>query len=350
MTKLLSIIIPMYNVAPYLERCIRSLQDQDIGSDNFEIICINDGSPDNSRDIVLRLRTEFANIVLIDQENQGVSRARNNGINSALGTYLLFVDPDDYVESHSFGRVLSIAKSKDAQVFFLGFSFLTETGAIRSTTIYSGYTNKIVKGTDAYSISRGNGLIDPDRMWAILFNRHFFDRNGLRFLPDVPYLEDGEFIARILCLADRCIFDDLLFYIRTTRRGSATNSNLFHSEKARKGFLLGVANLKQFQAEKGLDGIQREFMNQPILKFVLLVVTSSNSMGNLSILAESIKSLNRLSVKRVDLKGCNKLYRFYGNAYNASPWLAAFLLTVFPKVRYYYFNWKSQLRSLIGIK
>ena len=76
----LSIIIPMYNVAPYVERCIRSLEDQDIPRNEYELICINDGSPDNCREIVEQLQLEFSNIVLINQINQGVSVARNNGI------------------------------------------------------------------------------------------------------------------------------------------------------------------------------------------------------------------------------------------------------------------------------
>ena len=91
--KSLSIIIPIYNVAPYVERCIRSLEDQDIPKDDYEIICINDGSPDNCREIVEQLQQEFSNIILINQENQGVSMARNNGIDLSEGKYLLFVDP-----------------------------------------------------------------------------------------------------------------------------------------------------------------------------------------------------------------------------------------------------------------
>src|SRR5690606_24149359 len=93
----LSIIIPMYNVEPYIERCLSSLQDQDIPMEEYEIICINDGSPDNSREVVIRFQRQNKNIILIDQSNQGVSKARNNGINVARGKYLLFVDPDDYI-------------------------------------------------------------------------------------------------------------------------------------------------------------------------------------------------------------------------------------------------------------
>lgn len=86
--KRLSIIIPMYNVENYVERCIMSLENQDISKADYEIICINDGSPDDSRGVIVRLQEKFSNIVLIDQENRGVSNARNNGINAARGNTL----------------------------------------------------------------------------------------------------------------------------------------------------------------------------------------------------------------------------------------------------------------------
>ena len=88
----LSIILPIYNVAPYVEKCIRSLEDQDIPKDTYEIICVNDGSPDNSQQIVEKLQQEFSNIILINQKNQGVSVARNVGIEKARGnTFSLWI-------------------------------------------------------------------------------------------------------------------------------------------------------------------------------------------------------------------------------------------------------------------
>ena len=83
--KLLSVIIPIYKVEPYIERCLRSLLNQDLSKEDYEIICVNDGSPDNCREIVKRLQKEFENIILIDQENQGVSIARNKGADEEIG-------------------------------------------------------------------------------------------------------------------------------------------------------------------------------------------------------------------------------------------------------------------------
>ena len=115
--KKLSIIIPMYNVENFIERCLLSLVNQDISEDEFEIICVNDGSPDKSASIVELFQKDYDNIVLINQENQGVSCARNKGIDFAHGKFILFIDPDDYVQKNTFARVVREAEYSGAQVF-----------------------------------------------------------------------------------------------------------------------------------------------------------------------------------------------------------------------------------------
>ena len=330
--KRLSIIVPMYNVAPFVERCIRSLEDQDIPKEEYEIICVNDGSPDNCQEIVEGLKLEYPNIILINQENQGVSRARNNGIDCATGKYLLFIDPDDFVEARSFSRILKTAEDNGAKVSFLGYTFLNLDGTVRIKVFYEKEKGKIFSGTEGYFLARGDGRTDPDRMWAALFDREFMNSNSLLFLPDVPFLEDGELIARVLCLADRCIFDGNSLYQRTTRRGSATNSNLFHSERATKGFLTSANNLKLFQQRPDLSEQQQEFLNQPILKFILLTLNSSIGWTMFKKLLRSIKLLKYHKLYEVDLRGCRSPYYAYGKAYNLSPWLAVLYLILWPRI------------------
>jgi glycosyltransferase involved in cell wall biosynthesis len=332
----LSVIIPLYNVEPFVERCLRSLENQDIPPFDYEIICINDGSPDDSRGVVVRMQQEFDNIILIDQVNQGVSRARNNGIDKAVGQYLLFIDPDDYVDADSFAQILENAERQLAQISFLGFTFHNEDGCERKTVIYKEYKNKVYPGIEAYHLARGDGKTDPDRMWAVLYEEKFLNSNFLRYLPDMPYLEDGEFVARILCLAERCVFDGHSFYQRTTRIGSATNSELFHSVKATTGFFLAARNLKRFQQEQSLNENQREFLNQPIAKFVLLTVNSSIGWKERKKLVTTITTLKELGLKRIELEGCKRIYRMYGEAYNLSPYLAALALIFYPRVNSLY--------------
>lgn len=326
----LSIIIPVYNVEEYIEKCVISLEQQDIPQEEYEIIIINDGSPDNSREVILKLVNQFSNIVFIDQENKGVSLARNAGIDKATGKYLLFIDPDDYVERNSLSRILDTAHKYNAQVSFLGYRFLNADNTIRKDVLFAELQGRIYTGINIYPLSRGDGTVDPDRAWAILFERDFINKHQLRMLPGVPYLEDGEFLARLLCLTERSILDGNIFYYRTTRHGSATNSSLFYSEKAINGFFIAASNLKSFKNSHQLNKEQEYFLNRPIIKFTLLIIQACITNG-FSKKYNSVKERLKITgLNKVDTKGCSGFYYKYGTIYNISPIL-------------FYFFWKGRL-------
>ena len=190
----LSIIIPAYKVADYIEKCIRSLEDQDIPKSDYEIIVTNDGSPDNSKEIVEKLQQEFNNIMLINQENQGVSMARNNGIAIAKGKYILPIDPDDYVVPNTFKRVLSKADQNDLDVLYLGFEIFDADEKSIWKTDYAIHDTIIYSGVEGYFEARGFEVKDPDRSWAILFKKEMLNKFDITYPKDVPYLEDGLFL------------------------------------------------------------------------------------------------------------------------------------------------------------
>lgn len=334
--KLLSVIIPVYNVEPYVERCIRSIENQDIPHYDYEIVCINDGSQDKSRGIVAGLLNEFDNIILIDQENQGVSRARNRGIERSNGRYLLFIDADDYVYENSFARMIRNAEEQEAEVSFLSCTILDNEGSVGKLISYQNDISKRYEGIEAYFIARGDGSTDPDRMTGVLFKRNFLNNHNLLYLPDVPYLEDGEFIARILCLAKICIFDKDFYLYGTTRPDSASSSQNFNSIKATNGFLLAAVNLKKFQREINLNERQREFLNQPIAKYVLLAINSSISWRSLGRLVFIVKSLKKSGFRRISLEACDHNYHRLGKLYNLSPYLGALALITYPRINRFY--------------
>jgi glycosyltransferase involved in cell wall biosynthesis len=328
----LSIILPVYNVEPYIERCLLSLEKQDIPTQAYEIICINDGSPDHSRDIILQMAERFSNIRLIEQENKGVSSARNKGIENARGEYLIFIDPDDYVIENRFSSILTTANKNNADVCFLGFTFLDEKGNIQNETSYSSLQSCVFKGTDAYFLSRGNGKCDPDRLWAILIRRSLMTQHSLKYLSNVPYLEDGELVTRILALAEKCVFDPQSFYQRTSRPGSATHSRLFYSQAATDGFIRSAIHLRDFKRNEKLDQIQIDFLDQPILKFVLLSLSSSMENRVTKKLKDTIRKLRKEGFKKINARHCHAHYRLYGNLFNLSPYMAAMVLFLVPRM------------------
>lgn len=113
MTKV-SIIVPVYNVENYLERCLQSLVKQTLK--DIEIICINDGSTDNSKNILEQYAKEDNRIILINQENSGVSKARNKGLELAKGEYIGFIDSDDWVDLNFFEELYNKAKSTNSDI------------------------------------------------------------------------------------------------------------------------------------------------------------------------------------------------------------------------------------------
>ena len=107
----LSFIVPFYNVEPYIEECIRSLYNQDIPQEEYEVICVDDCSPDGSRAIVERLQKEYPTLkLLIHTENKRQGGARNTGMKVAQGIYIWFMDSDDYIKPNCLKDLLERAE------------------------------------------------------------------------------------------------------------------------------------------------------------------------------------------------------------------------------------------------
>lgn len=112
----LSIIIPMYKVEQYIEKCLLSTQKQDIEKSEYEIVAVNDGSPDGSLDIAQKLASQYDNIHVYSKENGGLSSARNYGISKSRGEYIFFLDSDDWIDENCLGELLAQIKKEDPDV------------------------------------------------------------------------------------------------------------------------------------------------------------------------------------------------------------------------------------------
>ena len=269
----LSIVLPIYNVEPYLEKCIRSLEDQDIPKGVYELICVNDGSPDNCLQIIKNLQKEFSNIVLIDQKNQGVSVARNNGLKKTKGKYLMFVDTDDSIEENSLGGLLRFVEEKDLDAVYSPLSFVELDGGKTQTFYKKNNENTIFDGPDLYFAVRGKNIQDPDRCYSIVYKKDFILSKNLFFTREIPILEDGEFLARVLCLVNKGMIYNNPYYLRLNRPDSAMAA--FKSEKAVQGFIKAAINLKKFKKNQELNSKQTGLINGRIVKFSVLALDTN---------------------------------------------------------------------------
>lgn len=158
-----SIIIPVYNSEKYIDRCLKSVLKQDYN--NIEIICVNDGSKDNSLDI-LKKYEKSSKFIIIDQENIGVAKTRNKAIKKSTGDYILFIDNDDFIDSNYVSTYLNKAKESDCDVVLGGYKRMSSKLL---------FTKKIGKN----SFSKFENMAP----WAKIIKRDFLIENNIKFFP-----------------------------------------------------------------------------------------------------------------------------------------------------------------------
>lgn len=192
MSYILSIIIPIFNVEKYIDRCLQSILPQTL-TNNIEIILVNDGTPDKSMDIVSKYAETYS-ISIINQRNQGLSMARNNGLKVAHGEYVWFVDSDDTLLPEAIEKVLTVLKEhKGIDVIA---TVLLQKKENNGTTAME-YTPDFSVKTGRDYMFRGNHLGASQRY---ILRRNFLLDNNLFFMPNV-YHEDGEFGHKMMYLA-----------------------------------------------------------------------------------------------------------------------------------------------------
>jgi len=199
----LSVIIPIYNVEKYIKKCIESLINNDLDSTEYEIIVIDDESPDNSLKIAEEMAQQYSNITIISQLNKGLGGARNTGISAAKGDFLLFLDSDDWYLEHSLQQLLAIAIENQIEILEFAAQGISPDGKV-AYHISNTSNGKTFSGLKYYnSIRYMNSACNK------LYNRNFLVSNELFFLEKI-YIEDFEFNTRAFLKANKVMATDLL--------------------------------------------------------------------------------------------------------------------------------------------
>src|SRR5574344_1706467 len=194
----LSIIIPVYKVEKYIRGTLDSIYNQNVNTNCFEVIVVNDGTPDSSMSIVDEFSVEQANLRIINQTNEGLSCARNVGLAIAKGDYIWFVDSDDQLSPNSIEQVLQ--NVTDAQTDIMGFDIIRVNEDTRDEEIQRvviGSTNLYNRVCSCYELV---GKIQDAPVQRFVFRHSFLSGNELTFYPHIIH-EDQEFNARAFFLA-----------------------------------------------------------------------------------------------------------------------------------------------------
>ena len=185
----ISIIIPVYNASLYIKRCLDSIINQNYK--NLEIICINDGSKDNSLKILNEYAAKDNRIVTINQENHRVSYSRNLGIDRATGDYILFLDSDDWLENNTF-EILNQNTSPDIDILFFG------NNNIKNDCVYSQNIYKFAT-TEYYfnnNIKESFSKLKTRTVWGKLYKLQRIQDLNIKFPRDMYYGEDTFFVIQ----------------------------------------------------------------------------------------------------------------------------------------------------------
>ncbi len=194
-----SVIVPVYNVEKYLRQCLDSICAQTLS--DIEIICVNDGSTDSSLEILNEYKEADERFLVISQENQYASVARNNGMKHATGEYLVFWDSDDFFEETALEKMYEQAKKCDADVCVCGANrYFEEQDMLVKASIY---VREEYVPAEVFNIKTNPDYIlnfTNESGWNKMFRRSFMEEKNIDFLP-VRNGEDVYMVMRALCLA-----------------------------------------------------------------------------------------------------------------------------------------------------
>lgn len=207
-----SIIVPIYNISSYIDRCVESLVSQTFN--NLEIILVNDGSKDDSLEIIREWERKDKRIVVIDKQNGGLSSARNEGLKYATGDYVFYVDGDDWLSI----KALQLAND-----------FIAEYGVVDMICFdyyayYSESNKKIISYNSNETICSGDLFFENSTFkmtaWSKLYKRTFLEEVGLNFLEGRLHEDLSYTIPLCICANKVGYIKQPLYYYRQNRQGS----------------------------------------------------------------------------------------------------------------------------------
>lgn len=308
-----SVIIPAYNAEKYLVETLESVVHQTL--DEYEVIVVNDGSKDNTINILREYEEKYPNFKVIDKENEGVSAARNDGIEQAIGEYLFFFDSDDILEVDALESLYNRAVSKKAELVIAGYD------------IFDSYTTTHVNDIKPLiardKIDRYDELIlQTFSLSNKLLRKDIIDKHNLR-LPPISYSEDGAFLMRYVYNVSKITgLNQIIFhYRRMNGEGNAITESISDSkvrdyieahrlilESARESISRDFSQYGSIDEIKANNAILRGYMNRIIFKELNILIKQFYSKfwkleeETISVIVNEIQDkLSKLDMKHISL-------------------------------------------------
>lgn len=216
---LLTYIVPVYNTEGYLDRCLSSIIAQGLPDDAYEVLVVDDGSTDGSRDRVAAFTLLHPQVHLIIQDNAGVSAARNHALDEARGRYVQFVDSDDYLEHGAMSSLLRQAVDEDLDVLQFGYKSIDAMGAVSPGSEAADASGAVMTGAEYLE----EHSLTP-YVWRFLVKRSYLESHHWRFDTSLIVCEDGALIAEFMLAAGRMVCTAAAPYCYVKRDDSAMHN------------------------------------------------------------------------------------------------------------------------------
>lgn len=268
-----SVIVPVFNSAKSLGVSLDSVLKQSY--DNIEVLVVNDGSTDESLEVCYAYAKKDHRLVVIDQKNEGVSVARNVGLDAARGDYVIFLDPDDTFAENAIETMVRTIRDSNADLARTSYRSVSDG---ISKDISSGSDEGLYSGE---KLSELRFLLASGGMrcyaWLLIIKREYLNKVGVRFPAGISMMEDAWFYSDILKYADSVFISDDITYNYSLNENGASNSINRFAEK-----LSSVLNVNKHISRDGFDEVQINFINANYLAVIMnmLMVRSAGADAN----------------------------------------------------------------------
>ncbi len=312
-----SVIVPVYNSEEYIGSTLDSIINQDFSS--FEIIVIDDGSTDNSLEIIKeKLSKSTVSHKVIHQENSGVSCARNRGIEEAIGEYLVFVDSDDYVTGNHLSELYN------GETDFSMIQFVKKQGDNLSTPYH--FSKRLISCDDF--IRKELNMEMPFNFWQLMYRASIVKDNNIRFNPEFIYGEDIEFALKSLSYGRDVSISNEVTYYYIQHADSAINTSDYRRFEVVNIF----ENLAEFYRSQGKNELSDLIVTSRIPKAIF---------GNMNYFFYNNYDFDEVISKMKELDLMTKLSKYESDS-KFKYKIKLFLLN--PKI--YYKSWKKFKNSI----
>ena len=324
--KQLSIIIPVYNVEKYIRLCLESIFRQGIDEDLFEVIIVNDGTKDNSMGVIDDIIHNHKNIIVINQSNQGLSIARNNGVAKACGEYILFVDSDDLLTKDGLSLLLENAIKTNADLIIADFKKMSDQDILENNekpALEKACETEEKTGWQLYIED-----FNPREcyVWRFLFRREFLYDNNISFVPGICF-EDIPFIHEVYLKANKCLRVHKTFYIY--RVGNSSISNRINLKKG-MDFGTAIANTWKLTQLKNLSPeILQRLIDNIFISFSALLYGVSHEVPTLSDRKRILQHLIKTEPNLLFSNGIKQKVVYF--IYKTAPYLYIEIRVLFAK-------------------